>query len=152
MSQIIIPYHKDFLYLSNLFLHVDKIIESESKDNITTSNITFITKKRNRDNFRKYEIEILIRKIIREMDYLSITSTFKTLLDSKFYHSLSRNLSSEFFDEISIAVQEFRNLMARAQDLLKNERDNLFYDFVCGEIFTLLTNSSQIILLYNMSC
>ena len=140
----------------DLFLRIDLSMERENGrykhkaiENMDTS---MVNRKRSRSFCRSQHVEQIVRDIIALMDKYDLFTTFKTLVDKKFFHLLANNMDNTLFTQVSLFVQEFRSLISKADIYLKDENDYEFYHILTDDIMNILSNAQQVVLLFNLSC
>lgn len=142
-----------------LFLKLDFIMERESgRYNGYNTNLGPVPKqqstsrKRSRQSCEDEYQEQLVRYIIRLMDKFQLFPTFRTMVDKKFYMQMATNMENELFHQISKFVAEFKHLLSAADRALYQEDYQSFYSTLTDDIFNILSNSQQILLLFSLSC
>jgi len=140
-----------------LFLKVDFIMEQETgRYNGYNKNIGPMpkpaSKKRTRRTCELEYREELSRYIIQLMDKFQLFPTFRTMVNRNFYLQMANNMDNDLFTEISRFVAEFKERLTHADRALYQEDYQLFHNILTDDIFNILSNVQQILLLFSLSC
>lgn len=140
-----------------LFLKLDYIMEREDGryDGYNKSIGPMpqpVTRKRSRRSCEVEYQEELARYIIKLMDKFQLFPAFRTMVNKKFYMQMANNMDNELFPQISKFVAEFKDLLVHADRALYQEDYQSFYTTLTDDIFNILSNSQQVLLLFGLGC
>lgn len=140
-----------------LFLKIDYIMEQETGRYIGYNNNIGpmpqpTSSKRSRRTRELEYVEELSRYIIKLMDKFQLFPTFRTIVDRKFYIQMANNMDNELFGQISKFVAEFKDRLAHADRSLYKEDYQAFYSVLTDDIFNILSNAQQVLLLFSLGC
>lgn len=141
-----------------LFLELDFIMERETgrydgyNKSIGPMPKQPASRKRSRQHCESEYQRDLVRYIIKLMDKFQLFPTFRTMVDKRFYLQMANNMDNELFGQISRFVAEFKQLLANADRALSFEDYQSFYSVLTDDIFNILSNAQQVLLLFSLSC
>jgi hypothetical protein len=92
------------------------------------------------------------KRLVSEWDHVGIFPTFKTFVDSRFYMQLALNQDKPSFNELAVAIQEFRKLVSMAEKALYQGDVVRLGNLVVGEFYDFLINYQQLVILFTLQC
>ena len=110
------------------------------------------SRKRSRQHCENEYQRDLVRHIIKLMDKFQLFPTFRTMVDKRFYLQMANNMDNDLFGQISKFVAEFKQLLFNADRALSFEDYQSFYSVLTDDIFNILSNAQQVLLLFSLSC
>jgi hypothetical protein len=147
------PYNKTSESI-RLLLHFDSILDGETykraNKNQGRNYLRAVSKKRSRSYCRNDEIEDLMRRCIQVLDQYELFPTLKTLCDEKFYLMLA--YSEQHVVNMFPFIHEFRILINSLDKDLANDNFQNFFQSMTTDMFNLLANCQQPILILNSQC
>ena len=109
-----------------------------------------LKRKRSREQYDDMH-DNFFSEIMKQLDYYDLLPTLRSLLLENFYILLATNPQSEYYDQLCCLVVEFRNIIHEADSLFEHGRLEELYDLLTQTLYTLLLNSSQLIMLFHLS-
>lgn len=129
------------IFLNELFKSRDR---ADNKSNNKT-------RKRTRDEYYN-ELDDMMKDVLYKLDNNNLLPTFRSLLLSDFYILLATNQYNEYYDDVCKVVVEFRQLMHKIDTMFGRHQFDSLYMLITNDLFMLLHNSQQLILLFHLSC
>ena len=149
----VVPYNNDSRTVK-VFMKINDIMDREGgrlrDGGITAATLPLRSRKRNRSALSEEYTDLVVRDIIQYMDRHDLFPTFTTFVDTKFYMLMAHNMEHELIKDLSVFVHEFRRLVALADAALIGEDYETFYNIFVNDMFNLLANAQQPILLFNL--
>lgn len=112
------------------------------------------SRKRSRHSVVQADNDIVFKEIVKELNYVDLYPTFRTLVLERFYVILACNPQHDYYEDICKIVAAFKHIIHSADKLYYNMNSDdtkEIYYYLTDELKHLLYNSQQIILLFHLS-